>query len=135
MPTVMNLRVFVLPTQYDIIDFRFGRRPENILVRDFADAKALAAYQEGLDAIGDPYERVEALSREGQTVHYTLRKEDPESETVVRTAEASFASPGEADAYCQGLSDAEGYAAPLLVDDTDERHAQLAAWAGNTIAG
>ncbi|MGE5469773.1 MAG: hypothetical protein ACM3X0_03130 [Bacteroidota bacterium] len=124
----MTIRIFVLPTQYDIIDFRQGRRPENILVRDFAGAIELQAYENGIDAILDQYDRIEDLAVSGLKVVYTRRSEDPEAEAVAHAVEIEFATPAELAAYCKGLEDAEGYAAPLLVDDADDRCDQLLAW-------
>lgn len=124
----MTIRIFILPTQYDIIDFRFGRRPENILVRDFATASELQAYEAGVDAIDDEYIRIRELRMIGPKVTYTRHSEDPEIEAVVTTVEREFKTPAEATTYCQGLNDTEGLAAPLMIDDTDERFTQLEAW-------
>lgn len=131
----MSRRLFVLPTQYDIIDFRQGRRPENILVRDFAGQPEALAYEDGIDAISDQYDRIRDLAVDGGKVVYNRCSEDPESETVVRQETAAFATAGEAAAYCQGMADAEGLAAPLLIDDSDERFGQLQAWVAAGEAG
>lgn len=128
----MSIRVCILPTQYDIIDFRQGRRPENILVREFASAAEVQAYEDGIDAIDDQYDRLEEIRVVGSKVIHSHRSEDPEIEGLLRVAEQAFATPAEAAAFCLGIADADGYAAPLLVDDTDERFAQLLAWSGVT---
>lgn len=124
----MSIRICVLPTQYDIIDFRQGRRPEHILVREFATPAEAQAYEDGIDAIGDQYDRIEEIRVVGNTVIYTLRSEDPEIDGQSRSAEHECASPAATVAFCLGIADAEGYAAPLLVDETDERSPQLFAW-------
>lgn len=128
----MTARIALLRTQADIIDFRLGHRPADILVRDFATAAELAAYEDGVDAVADQYDRIEGLTVSGTTVTYTRRSDDPEAETVTAAAEVKFGTAAEAQAYCRGLEDAEGYAAPLLIDDTDERFEQLLAWAAAT---
>lgn len=126
----MTARIFILPTQYDIIDFRLGNRPENILVRDFESAAEVRAYEDGINAIADEYDRIENLQATGAKVTYTHRSEDPDADARAYPAEAEFETPAEAEAYCRGLRDAEGRAAPLLIDDTDDRFEQLAAWTG-----
>lgn len=127
----MSIRICVLPTQYDIIDFRQGRRPENIFVREFASAAEAQAYEDGIDAIDDQYDRVEELRVVDAKVIYSLRSADPEIDGQSRGAEKAFVTPAEAAAFSRGLADAEGYAAPLLVDDTDDRLGQLLAWSAS----
>ncbi|MGE5621446.1 MAG: hypothetical protein ACM3VY_00315 [Candidatus Bathyarchaeota archaeon] len=126
----MTARVVLLRTQSDIIDFRLGHRPADILVRDFATTAEQGAYEDGIDAVADQYDRVEGLTVAGATVTYTRRSEDPEAETVTTAVQVKFGTAAEAEAYRQGLQDAEGYAAPLLIDDTDDRFEQLLAWSG-----
>lgn len=122
----MTARIFLLPTQYDIIDFRLGNRPENIIVRDFATAAEVQAYRDGIDAIGDEGDRIEDLRVAGSKIAYTRRPDDPEAEA--EKTEVEFGTPAEAEAYRRGLEDAEGCLAPLLVDDTDDRFEQLLEW-------
>ncbi len=124
----MTILVCVLRSQYDIIDFRAGRRPENILLRDFASAAELSAYEDGIYAINDAYDRIENLEIRDGKVSYTRHSEDPELDPTQTREEAEFATMAEAKAYGLGLGDAEGFAAPLLIDDTDERFEQLVAW-------
>ncbi|MFZ2269433.1 MAG: hypothetical protein WAV95_17810 [Azonexus sp.] len=124
----MSIRLCVLPTQYDIIDFRQGNRPENILVRSFQTRPEVLAYEDGIAAIGDEYDRIDELGTNGGVVSYRRRSEDPEIEGTAQAVEASFKTPAEAQAYCKGLADAEGFAAPLIIDDTDEDFEQLIAW-------
>lgn len=126
----MSHRLLVLPTQYDIIDFRRGNRPENILVRHFETPAEVAAYEDGIYDISDEYDRIDNLVVDGNRVTYQRRTEDPEIETVVNALAHEFPTPAAALAYSRGLADAEGYAAPLLVDDSDDRFEQLLAWAG-----
>lgn len=124
----MTIRIFVLPTQYDIIDFRLGQRPANLLVRDFESMAEARAYQDGVDATGDEYDRIENLEVLGSTVIFTRCTNDPDTDPVANKAEAKFSTPAEAAAYCRGIEDGEGFAAPLLIDDTDDRFEQLQAW-------
>ena len=126
----MSIRVFVLPTQYDIIDFRQGNRPENILARIFETGPELQAYEDGIAAISDEYDRIEDLKASGGLVSYRRRSEDPEIEDTPHAVDAEFKTPAEALAYCKGLEDAEGFAAPLVVDDSYEGFEQLIAWSG-----
>lgn len=126
----MSIRVFVLPTQYDIIDFRQGNRPENILARVFETGPELLAYEDGIAAISDEYDRIEGLKVTGSLVGYRRRSEDPEIEDTPHAMEAEFKTPAEALAYCKGLEDAEGFAAPLVVDDSYDGFEQLIAWSG-----
>lgn len=127
----MTIRIFILPTQGDIIDFRLGNRPENILVRDFETRAELQAYQDGLDAISDAYDQIEGLQLAGSKLTYTCRSDDPDADAIANAREMEFATPAEAEACRQGIQDAEGFAAPLLIDDTDDRFEQLLAWSGN----
>lgn len=131
----MSARLFVLPTQNDIIDFRLGFRPANILVRDFASEAEMQAYQEGIAACGDEYERIDNLQVVGATLTYTRRSDDPEIEAVAGAAAVEFATPAEAEAFRQGLSDAEGLAAPLLIDATDDRFELLLEWTAESAVG
>ena len=124
----MSIRIFVLPTQYDIIDFRQGRRPENIIVRDFDSAAEVQAYEDGINAIDDQYDRIQDLKVIGSKVIHSHRSEDPDADSVTRKAEKEFATAAEAAAYSKGLDDAEGCAAPLLIDADDDRFEQLQAW-------
>lgn len=124
----MTIRIFVLPTQYDIIDFRLGHRPANMLVRDFENEAEAQAYRDGVDAIGDEYDRIESLEVAGSKVFHTRRSDDPDADSVTHDAEVEFSTVAEAEAYCKGLGDAEGFAAPLLIDDADDRFEQLQAW-------
>lgn len=128
----MATRIFVLQTQYDIIDFRLGHRPANFLVRDFTTKAELEAYCDGIESLGDEYDRIEDIKVLGSKVIYTHRSEDPDADVVVNTAEAAFETPSEAEAYCQGIQDAEGFAAPLVIDDTDDRFEQLLAWSADS---
>jgi hypothetical protein len=122
----MTVRIFLLPTQYDIIDFRQGNRPENLLVRDFASPAELEAYRDGIDAIVDEGDQVENLVVTGAKVSYTRRLDDPDA--VPEAVEKEFPSAAEAEAYGKGVGDAEGCVAPLLVDDTDDRFEELLEW-------
>lgn len=122
----MIARIFILPTQYDIIDFRLGNRPENILVRDFKTGAELQAYRDGIDAIGDADDSIENLDVTGSKVTYTRRPEDPDA--VADLAEVEFETAAEAQAFRKGINDAEGCVAPLIIDDTDDRFEQLLAW-------
>jgi hypothetical protein len=131
----MNMRIFLLPTQYDIIDFRQGKRPENILVRDFPTRPEVLAYEEGIAAIGDEYDRIDELRTSGAVVCYTRRSEDPEIDSPVHGVAVTFNTPAEALAYCKGLEDAEGFAAPLVVDDSYEGFEQLIVWSGAEAPG
>lgn len=125
----MAIRIFVLPTQYDIIDFRLGNRPENIMVRDFDTQAEFRAYENGIEAVSDEYERIEGLHVAGTKVSYVRRTDDPEADAgMAKTVELQFRTPAEAEAYRKGVEDSEGFAAPLLVDDTDDRFDQLLAW-------
>lgn len=124
----MTIRIFVLPTQYDIIDFRLGRRPANLSVRDFNLEAEARAYRQGIDAAGDEYDRIENLEVVGSTVIYTRSSNDPDADLVAKKVERSFSTRAEVDAYCKGIDDAEGLAAPLLIDETDDRFEQLQAW-------
>lgn len=124
----MTVRLFILPTQYDIIDFRLGNRPENIIVRDFAGEAEVEAYRDGIEAVGDEYGRIEGLAPAENVVSYTLCSEDPESEAHAKAVAREFATPAEAAAFCRGIADAEGLMAPLLVDDTDDRFELLLEW-------
>lgn len=125
----MPIRIFVLQTQYDIIDFRLGHRPANFLVRDFKTGAELEAYRNGIESISDQYDRIESLKVVGSNVAYTRRSGDPEIDAVVNAVEVDFETATEAEAYCKGIGDAEGFAAPLVIDDTDDRFEQLLAWA------
>lgn len=131
----MSIRIFVLPTQYDIIDFRQGRRPENILMRDFPTRPELLAYEEGIAAIGDEYDRIDELGTNGAVVCYKRRSEDPEIDSPVHGVAVTFTTPAEALAYCKGLEDAEGFAAPLIVDDSYEGYEQLLVWSDGELPG
>ena len=129
----MTVRIFVLPTQGDILDFRLGNRPATILVRDFGSVAELRAYEDGIDAVADQYDRIEQLAVAGATVTYGCRPDDPEAESGLEAVavEVALDSPAEAEAYARGVADAEGLAAPLLIDDTDDRFDQLLAWTCN----
>lgn len=131
----MSIRIFVLPTQYDIIDFRQGNRPENILVRAFQTRPEVLAYEDGIAAIGDEYDRIDELRTNGCVVSYRRRSEDPEIDGTAHAVEASFKTPAEALAYCKGLEDAEGFAAPLIVDDSYEGFEQLIVWSDGALPG
>lgn len=122
----MTARIFVLPTQYDVIDFRLGNRPANILVRDFETAAELEAYRDGIDAIGDEDDRIENLALSGSKVSYTRRPEDPDA--AAEEVGVEFGTPGEAEAFRRGIGDAEGCVAPLIIDETDDRFEQLQDW-------
>lgn len=128
----MTASVALLRTQSDIIDFRLGHRPADILVRNFATDAELGAYEDGIDAVADQYDRIEGLTVAGTTVSYTRRSDDPEAETFTAAVEVTLGTAAEAEAYRLGLQDAEGYAAPLLIDDTDDRFEQLLAWSAAT---
>lgn len=125
----MTARIFVLPTQYDIIDFRLGNRPANILARDFGSAAEVLAYEEGIGSVGDETDRIENLQVTGTRVSYTRRPDDPENPGAKsETVEVEFGTAAEAQAYRRGIEDTEGCAAPLLIDDTDDRFEQLQEW-------
>ncbi|MBS1189074.1 MAG: hypothetical protein H6R10_866 [Rhodocyclaceae bacterium] len=124
----MTVRIFLLPTQGDIIDFRLGHRPANLLVRDFETEAELEAYRDGIDSVRDAYDRIENLKVVGNTVAYTRRCEDPDADAVATDTEVAFGTPAEAEAYRRGIADAEGLAAPLVVDDSDDRFEELLAW-------
>lgn len=124
----MTARIFVLPTQNDIIDFRLGNRPANILVREFETEAELRAYEDGIESSGDEYDRIENLKIVGSKVTYTRSSDDPEVEPIADTGEVNFDTPAEAEAFYKGLEDSEGLAAPLLIDETDDRFEQLLAW-------
>lgn len=132
----MAIRFFILQTQYDIIDFRLGNRPATILVRDFATEAESRAYEDGIDAIGDEYDRIDGLSVDGGKVCYTRRRDDPEADFGLTEAfVVEFGTPAEADAFCKGLGDSEGFAAPLLIDDSDDRFDQLQLWGCSPSSG
>ena len=131
----MSIRIFLLPTQYEIIDFRQGKRPENILVRVFQTRPEVLAYEEGIAAIGDEYDRIDELGTNGAVVCYKRRSEDPEIDGPVHGVAVTFNTPAEALAYCKGLEDAEGFAAPLIVDDSYEGFEQLIAWSDGELPG
>ncbi|HZX33063.1 MAG TPA: hypothetical protein VFF03_17060 [Rhodocyclaceae bacterium] len=125
----MAIRFFVLQTQYDIIDFRLGNRPATILVRDFATEAESRAYEDGIDAISDEYDRIDGLKVEGAKVSYARRRDDPEADIgFTEGFTVEFGTPAEAEAFCLGLGDSEGFAAPLLIDDSDDRFDQLQLW-------
>lgn len=114
------ITVYVLPAQEDITAFEFGTSPNNILVREFGNAAELTAYKDGLDAITDALDVIDELSVAGCRVSYHINDD-------ADLTEVAFSTPEEAEAFRQGLDDAEGFTAPRVIAPEDDGYARLSA--------
>ena len=116
-----DVTVFILFAQEDIAAFHDGMTPEQAVARTFSSAVELTAYKEGIDAIEDEATVVEGLVLQGCSVAMTL---DSDDEVVT-----DFKSQSEAQAFLQGVTDAEGWSNPLIVEPEDEGYDRLTAFA------
>lgn len=106
------MKAILLPTMSDVCALESGARPHNMLEREFESKAELDAYRDGLDAIEDEESDVERLAVHDRTVKLCI-----DGEHSTRT----FDSPAAARAYAQGVEDAEGFRAPLLITEDDPR--------------
>ncbi len=120
-----KIKVYVLPAQEDIANFEAGQRPTNLLVRDFANEAELVAYKDGLDCIEDEFDEIDGLNVVGCKVSFT-RETDPDDDADI--VELIFDTEGEAQSCHEGIGDAEGMHAPLVVEPEDDGYEKLAAY-------
>lgn len=109
--------VFVLPTQEDIARFEMGQKPGNVLWREFETVAELQAYEAGVEHIEDEFDEIDGIERDGLWVAVTR------SEGVDRF---DFVTEAAAEAFMQGVTDAEGFQAPKLVGRYDAGFLRLA---------
>jgi hypothetical protein len=109
--------VFVLPTREDVAIFETGGKPGNVLWREFDTHQELACYICGIEHIEDEFDEIDHLERKGKTV-------------IVGRSEGrdrhDFETEADAEAFMQGVNDADGFHAPKLIDREDEGFARLA---------
>lgn len=120
-----GITVFVLPAQEDIAAFQAGKKPNNLLVRQFANEAELSAYKQGLESIEDECDEIDGLSVVGCTVSFTRETDENDDADIT---EFVFATTAEAIACREGVSDAEGMHAPLVVEPDDTGYARLAGY-------
>jgi hypothetical protein len=108
--------VFVLPTQEDVLAVAEGRNPDDMFWRVFETARELTAYKAGIDAIEDENDELASLVRLGRNVFLgrggIVQPHELESEAV-------------AEAFRQGVEDAEGVETPLLIGREDGRFSKI----------
>lgn len=114
-----------MPAQEDIAAFQNGRKPTNLLVRQFANEAELSAYKEGLGCIEDEFDEVDGLNVVGCKVTFTRATDEKDAADVT---ELVFATTGEAQACYEGVGDAEGMHAPFVVGPDEEGYELLAAF-------
>lgn len=120
-----GITVYVLPAQEDIAASQEGKRPTNLLVRHFATEAELTAYKAGLDCIENEFDEIDGLNVVGSKVSFTRGTKEENDADV---SELVFSTVAEAQAFHQGIGDAEGMHAPLVIEPEDEGYAQLAAY-------
>lgn len=111
-------KLYVIPTREDQLAFDKGKKPGNVLTREFATDEECGEYKNGLEAVYDLAE-------------YSIEDESPTSLTISfdddEAREYNFDSEAEKDAYKTGLEDGEGFETPLLLNSNDdpEEYARL----------
>ena len=115
---LLGVSVVILFTQEDIATFRSGKPPAQVTTRTFATVEELKAYKEGFDAIEDEVTEVEELTFQGCSV---IWRTDGDDEHVVTT----FNSEADAQAFFDGIKEAEGFSDPLIVEPGDEGYDRL----------
>ncbi|HBO6962534.1 TPA: hypothetical protein L4936_001140 [Pseudomonas aeruginosa] len=114
-----KIQVLVLPAQEDIATFQQGRKPLNILLREFENSLEVDAYRDGHDAIEDLHIAVEELVVVGSKVTYNLV--DSESDGDESTPhEVTYSTPAQAEAFRLGIEDAEGFVSCLVLTEDDD---------------
>ena len=120
-----GITVFVLPAQEDITSFHAGKSPTNLLVRHFANEAELDAYKNGMECLEDQFDEIDELNVVGNKVSFIRPTDDEDDDADV--TELVFSSPAEAQACREGIEDAEGMQAPLIVESDDPGYDRLAA--------
>jgi hypothetical protein len=111
-------KLYVIPTGEDQAAFESGKKPDNVLKREFSTPEERDEYTNGIQAVYDLTE-------------YSIEDETPTSLTIVfddsDEQTYDFDSEDEKDAYKKGLEDGDGFKSPLVIDkDEDpERFASL----------
>jgi hypothetical protein len=104
-------QLYVIPTGEDQAAFESGKKPENVLNREFATSEECGEYKNGLEAVFDLAE-------------YSIEDETPTSLTILfdESDEQTydFDSEEEKDAYKRGLEDGDGFKSPLIIDKDDD---------------
>jgi hypothetical protein len=108
--------VFVLPTQEDVASMNAGKRPGNVLWREFDTAAELKAYADGIDAIEDEFDTPDEISVKGRSVVLVR-------DGAVMTVQLDDAA--SAVAFRQGAEDSEGFRSPRVVGRDDDWFAKL----------
>jgi hypothetical protein len=104
-------QVYVIPTGEDQAAFESGRKPQNVLTREFATSEERGEYRNGVGAVYDLAE----YSIEGETTtSLTILFDESDEQTY------DFNSEQEKEAYKRGLEDGDGFKSPLLIDKDDD---------------
>jgi hypothetical protein len=119
-----KIQVLVLPAQEDIATFKQGRKPLNILLREFDSSLEVDAYHDGHDAIEDLHIAVEELIVVGSKVTYNLVDSEADGDEST-PHEVSYATPAQAEAFRLGLEDAEGFVSCLVLTEDDDEFYRL----------
>lgn len=119
-----TIKVLILPTQEDIVNFENGKKPGNVLEREFYSEVELAAYKNGIDVIEDEFDEIDGLNVVGSIVSFT-RPTDESNDADIQ--EIVFGTHAEAEAYRQGIDDSEGFRSPMLIEQSDENFDLLTA--------
>lgn len=117
-------KIFVLPTQEDVATFQSGKKPENVLVREFNTEAELGAYKQGVDVIEDEFDELDGLNVVGAKVCFTRPTDENEDADI---EEMIFSTCAEAEACRQGIDDSEGFKSPMVIEESDDEFSVLAA--------
>jgi hypothetical protein len=118
----LPFQVLVLLTQEDIAIFRAGKKPLNILDSSFATQAELEAYVSAFDVYDDAEVGVDKVVVVGSKVTFDVIEGG-----FTDHHGQEFDTPAEAQAFRQGLEDAEGYEAPMVLTQDQDAFEQLKA--------
>ena len=104
-------QLYVIPTGEDQLAFDAGKKPRNVIKREFATAEERDEYKNGIEDVNDLAE-------------HSIEDETPTSLTIVFDGSDEdtydFDSEAEKEAYKQGLDDGDGFKSPLVLDGDED---------------